>query len=253
MLLPGPSDHSLDTTTRPRRAFLLTLAFLRTKTNGRMTFKRLSIGIKNTMNTSRRRDQSGPAMKRLRDSLQTKISKIIFLWIITIEKHFVFIVTLPIVVEEPTKEALQVCIGLYRERESLGFRAPEVLLKVVEQTPAIDLWSCGIVFLSLLTRRYPFILRHNGHTNDHDLIQICSLCSWEKLKEVSEQLRKEILTNPSSQPIDVFPFIQDAYKETEEEELRVAHDLLFRLLDVNMYTRISAEAALNHPFFQSIN
>lgn len=118
MLLPGPSDHSLDTTARPRRAFLLTLAFLRTKTNGRMTFKRLSIGIKNTMNTSRRRDQSGPAMKRLRDSLQTKISKIIFSWTITIEKHFVFIVTLPIVVEEPTKEALQVCLGLYGGRVS---------------------------------------------------------------------------------------------------------------------------------------
>ncbi|XP_069645318.1 cell division cycle 7-related protein kinase isoform X3 [Haliaeetus albicilla] len=37
-----------------------------------------------------------------------------------------------------------------------GFRAPEVLTKCPTQTTAIDMWSAGIIFLSLLSGRYPF-------------------------------------------------------------------------------------------------
>jgi serine/threonine protein kinase len=41
-----------------------------------------------------------------------------------------------------------------------GFRAPEVLLKVIDQTTAIDIWSSGVVFLSLLCCRFP-VLSHS--------------------------------------------------------------------------------------------
>ena len=37
-----------------------------------------------------------------------------------------------------------------------GFRAPEVLFKVPQQTVAIDVWSVGVIMLTLLARRYPF-------------------------------------------------------------------------------------------------
>ena len=37
-----------------------------------------------------------------------------------------------------------------------GFRAPEVLLKCPYQTTAVDVWSAGVVFLCLLSGRYPF-------------------------------------------------------------------------------------------------
>ncbi|XP_042321584.1 cell division cycle 7-related protein kinase [Sceloporus undulatus] len=37
-----------------------------------------------------------------------------------------------------------------------GFRAPEVLTKCPHQSTAIDIWSAGIIFLSLLSGRYPF-------------------------------------------------------------------------------------------------
>ncbi|XP_006831031.1 PREDICTED: cell division cycle 7-related protein kinase [Chrysochloris asiatica] len=37
-----------------------------------------------------------------------------------------------------------------------GFRAPEVLTKCPNQTTAIDIWSAGVIFLSLLSGRYPF-------------------------------------------------------------------------------------------------
>ncbi|XP_068995639.1 cell division cycle 7-related protein kinase [Embiotoca jacksoni] len=37
-----------------------------------------------------------------------------------------------------------------------GFRAPEVLTKCPNQGTAIDLWSAGVILLSLLSGRYPF-------------------------------------------------------------------------------------------------
>jgi cell division control protein 7 len=40
---------------------------------------------------------------------------------------------------------------------SRGFRAPEVLLQVVHQTTAIDIWSAGIILLSMLCCRFPVL------------------------------------------------------------------------------------------------
>lgn len=37
-----------------------------------------------------------------------------------------------------------------------GFRAPEVLTKCPNQGTAIDIWSAGVILLSLLSGRYPF-------------------------------------------------------------------------------------------------
>ncbi|XP_076316158.1 cell division cycle 7-related protein kinase-like [Tachypleus tridentatus] len=57
----------------------------------------------------------------------------------------------------------QVCnICLSRSQEvapragTPGFRAPEVLLKYKAQTTAIDVWSAGVIFLSLLSGSYLF-------------------------------------------------------------------------------------------------
>lgn len=36
-----------------------------------------------------------------------------------------------------------------------GFRAPEVLLKCSRQTVKIDMWSCGVILLCFLARRFP--------------------------------------------------------------------------------------------------
>ena len=42
-----------------------------------------------------------------------------------------------------------------------GFRAPEVLLKCPWQTTAVDIWSAGVILLSILSGRYPFFRAHN--------------------------------------------------------------------------------------------
>ena len=52
-----------------------------------------------------------------------------------------------------------------------GFRAPEVLLKVVHQTTAIDIWSSGVIFLSMLCCRFP-VLSHSD--DDVALLEIAA-------------------------------------------------------------------------------
>jgi serine/threonine protein kinase len=50
-----------------------------------------------------------------------------------------------------------------------GFRAPEVLLKVAHQTTAIDIWSAGVILLSMLCNRFP-VLSHAD--DDVSLLEI---------------------------------------------------------------------------------
>ena len=57
-----------------------------------------------------------------------------------------------------------------------GFRAPEVLLKHLCQTSAIDIWSVGVIFASLLTKKYPFFRNTDDLTSLAEIISnICSL------------------------------------------------------------------------------
>jgi len=44
-----------------------------------------------------------------------------------------------------------------------GFRAPEVLMTCPLQTPAIDVWSAGVIMLCLVTRRYPLFEAANDN------------------------------------------------------------------------------------------
>ncbi len=50
-----------------------------------------------------------------------------------------------------------------------GFRAPEVLLKVVNQTTAIDIWSAGVILLSMLCNRFPVLSQSD---DDVSLLEI---------------------------------------------------------------------------------
>ncbi|RXM97898.1 putative ATP-dependent DNA helicase HFM1, partial [Acipenser ruthenus] len=58
-----------------------------------------------------------------------------------------------------------------------GFRAPEVLTKCPNQTTAIDMWSAGVIFLSLLSGRYPFFKASD------DLIALAQIMTIRGSKE----------------------------------------------------------------------
>jgi cell division control protein 7 len=138
-----------------------------------------------------------------------------------------------------------------------GFRAPEVLLKCTQQTTTIDMWSAGVVLLTLLTRRFPFF--HSADDIDA-LLEITTIFGRKKMRETAilhgqvfetnvpsysehgHSLEKIILwcTGRTSEK-------QGPKKELEEEE-KDAVAFLYRLLECDPDKRITADEALRHPF-----
>uniref|UniRef100_UPI00398E8205 cell division cycle 7-related protein kinase isoform X2 n=1 Tax=Pristiophorus japonicus TaxID=55135 RepID=UPI00398E8205 len=204
-----------------------------------------------------------------------------------------------------------------------GFRAPEVLMKCPHQTSAIDMWSAGVVFLSLLSARYPFFKASDDLTALAQIMTIrgsketiqaaksfgkslsCSKeCPKLDLRTLCERLRGTDCLNKrkssqKSEPVEFSritgsvpgPDIKvDEKKEkvdflTHKRELHsqpkkvkqdiqwdsdfksiarssdrkgwnrvpdLAYELLDKLLDLNPATRITAERALKHPFFEGM-
>lgn len=64
-----------------------------------------------------------------------------------------------------------------------GFRAPEVLFKCTNQTSKIDLWSAGIIGLSLLARKFPLF---NSPDDIDALIEILIVFGVEKMQKCAE-------------------------------------------------------------------
>lgn len=194
-----------------------------------------------------------------------------------------------------------------------GFRAPEVLTKCPDQTTAIDMWSAGVIFLSLLSGRYPFYKASDDLTalaqimtirGSRETIQAAKafgksiLCSKEvpaqDLRTLCERLRGPDSANPKSAvdppgntghhpaasestdhkaphaPASPAQHSEDSlYKRGSGGGRRHprdrtanpegwdsvpddAYDLLDKLLDLNPASRITAEAALVHPFFKDV-
>ncbi|XP_041847310.1 cell division cycle 7-related protein kinase isoform X1 [Melanotaenia boesemani] len=198
-----------------------------------------------------------------------------------------------------------------------GFRAPEVLTKCPNQGTAIDVWSAGVILLSLLSGRYPFFKASD------DLIALTQIMTIRGSKETIQAAKKfgkavvcsrelprqdlrtlcETLRgiNPPNNKVTPVPVaggdidrctIQDYAPTTRPaaakhgllkdgvgktlpnhpEDLssnkrkcssltdglgwdRVpdeAYDLLDQLLDLNPFTRITADQALQHALFRDL-
>lgn len=61
-----------------------------------------------------------------------------------------------------------------------GFRAPEVLFKCNNQTNKIDIWSAGVMLLTLLSRRFPFF---NSTDDIEAIMEIMSIFGIKKMKD----------------------------------------------------------------------
>ena len=165
-----------------------------------------------------------------------------------------------------------------------GFRAPEVLLKCTAQTVSIDIWSAGVILLTLLARRFPFF--HSADDIDA-LLEITSIvgrvrmratallhgqrfdCSIPSYSESGLRLDKIILwcTGRSEKrrkkKAKGYKSDDDGRKNEGEGEEgitggsrtgQLAEDeaeaiaFLERCLECDPNKRITAEEALKHPF-----
>ncbi|XP_078479027.1 LOW QUALITY PROTEIN: cell division cycle 7-related protein kinase, partial [Lampetra planeri] len=172
-----------------------------------------------------------------------------------------------------------------------GFRAPEVLTKCPNQGTAIDVWSAGVILLSLLSGRYPFFKASDDLTaltqimtirGSRETIQAAKtfgkavLCSRDLPRQDLRVLCETLRGRRASQTTRSHPSLRPAkvpqppsLRESNEADLGDTHtaqddergwdrapdevyDLLDRLLDLNPATRITAAEALLHPLFKDI-
>ncbi|UYI26468.1 cell division control protein 7 [Encephalitozoon cuniculi] len=131
-----------------------------------------------------------------------------------------------------------------------GFRAPEVLFRCQRQTGAIDMWSVGVIFLTILTTQYPFFYS----SDDIDsIVEIATIFGHAEMRKAAKFYGRVWRSNIDSIPEERIPF------ETIVESLNPwaevgsdGYDLLYRMLDLCSSSRITASDALSHPFFDDL-
>ena len=133
-----------------------------------------------------------------------------------------------------------------------GFRAPEVLLKCSSQTTKIDIWSAGVILLTLLARRFPFF---NSADDVDAMIEITSIFGLERMKKTA-MLHGSVLDiniptiGPkgfSLEKIIKWASCQDTEPLSKAQVQAVS--FLGKLLELDPKDRVSAKQALQHDFF----
>ncbi|KAH9845921.1 Protein tyrosine kinase [Teratosphaeria destructans] len=144
-----------------------------------------------------------------------------------------------------------------------GFRAPEVLLKCTAQTSVIDVWSCGIILLTFLSKRFPFF--HSADDIDA-FIELCCIFGKKKMKDVAllhgqvlqtniptisengHSWEKIILWCTGRSKKDPAPGAGGLSKEEQE-----AVAFMSCCLELDPNKRITAAGAVDHPFLASVD
>ncbi|XP_063849186.1 cell division cycle 7-related protein kinase-like isoform X3 [Scylla paramamosain] len=81
-----------------------------------------------------------------------------------------------------------------------GFRAPEVLLRHPNQDTGVDMWSVGVVLLSLLSGRYPFFRAADDLSN---LAEITTLLGTAAVRRAAAKMGKLIKCSEERHPLDL--------------------------------------------------
>ena len=127
-----------------------------------------------------------------------------------------------------------------------GFRAPEVLFSDFNQTTLIDIWSAGVILLTILSQRYPFFKSPDDLTS---ICEISTIVGTKKLHEAAHECGRK-LRFPMEQPGIPFPELvrklNPYYDEMEVDEC--VFDLLSKMMEPRPSMRITATDALKHKF-----
>eukprot|EP01017_Pseudomicrothorax_dubius_P017512 TRINITY_DN1971_c0_g1_i1.p1 TRINITY_DN1971_c0_g1~~TRINITY_DN1971_c0_g1_i1.p1 ORF type:complete len:306 (+),score=53.43 TRINITY_DN1971_c0_g1_i1:145-1062(+) len=131
-----------------------------------------------------------------------------------------------------------------QEVVTLWYRAPEILLGATEYSTPVDIWSCGCIFFELLAKTALF-------TGDCEIDQLYRI--FRVLGTPTEQVWPGLTVMKNYSPN--FPKWppQLAHVVSSFAVDALGFDLLQRMLKYDPCERITAKAALNHPFFKDLD
>ncbi|KAI5790744.1 kinase-like domain-containing protein [Peziza echinospora] len=142
-----------------------------------------------------------------------------------------------------------------------GFRAPEVLFKCTNQTTKIDIWSAGVVLLTMLSKRFPFF---NSADDVDATIEIATIFGRVRMKSCAllhGTIFETTLPTIGEKGFTLEKIIMwatnriaggggDSKDVTMPEDEKVACNFLARCLELDPAKRISAKEALEHDFLR---
>ncbi|KAI9168226.1 Cell division control protein 7 [Blastocladiella emersonii ATCC 22665] len=134
-----------------------------------------------------------------------------------------------------------------------GFRAPEVLIKVRDQTTAIDVWSAGVTLLCFMTRRFPFF---QSNDDVEALLEIAALFGRKLLKSFAAKHDRVLLCDLKSVPRERIAWRDLVYTLNPDEFAAIPSEA-FQFLDAVMaldpVARMTAREAVKHEWLRGIS
>ncbi|KAH6614676.1 kinase-like domain-containing protein [Chaetomium sp. MPI-SDFR-AT-0129] len=136
-----------------------------------------------------------------------------------------------------------------------GFRAPEVLFKCTEQSTKIDVWSVGVILLTILSRRFPFF---NSADDVEAMIEIATIFGRQRMQHAALLHGCMFETNIPSlgrsgysfEGIILWSTSRGDSKDNLSSEEKLAIEFLSRCMELDPSKRISAKEALQHDFLR---
>lgn len=135
-----------------------------------------------------------------------------------------------------------------------GFRAPEVLFKCTEQTTSIDIWSAGVILLTIMSKRFPFF---NSADDVEAMIEIATIFGSKRMKAaglVHGCVFETTIPTIGQQGFSIEKIILWSTCRGEDNPLtpeeKLAVKFLERCMDLDPSRRITAEEALEHEFLK---
>jgi cell division control protein 7 len=129
-----------------------------------------------------------------------------------------------------------------------GFRAPEVLLRCADQSTALDVWSAGIIFLSVLTGRYPIF----KPDDDFDaLYEIAKCIGTGNVQRAAKDMGRsiefpEVIPDGTWKDAVLSLRSENDHREWSDD----CFDLLEKCLALDPFQRVTAEEALRCVFIE---
>ena len=135
-----------------------------------------------------------------------------------------------------------------------GFRAPEVLFKCTEQTTSIDIWSAGVILLTILSKRFPFF---NSADDVEAMIEIATIFGARKMKAAALLhgcVFETSIPTVGTQGFTLEKIILWSTCRTDDKPLtreeKLAVGFLEKCMDLDPSRRLTAEQALEHEFLR---